>query len=775
MADFLNGLQQNFPLDDNPMGKLLNTGVDKDRNNFLKGLKTTASGQKEDPTYLGFRLLFDFNPSHSVDQETFLPISPILCDGPKIDFPHVSAGIDYFSLAKQIRVDLYDPAHAYNKVPNVTQDLYFYTAQGYLTQRRSQAEAGLRPGGGTADNTTSNRNDALSGFKNLLKGINEKSPWFIQSIDGLDALLKIPTPRSYIGNTTKDRITRGGVLTFNCLDSIDLRTTALADLYRKATYDSVNLRSVLPQNLRKFRMWIIVTELRNMHLDNTILDVLNPFNNSAVSNIASTISNIGQASGILNAPGGPPNASVPLKQKDDVYSNLSKLEPYIFMYQLDLCEFDFDDYTHIPSNLSNAWAKEPVSNKFRIHVGKITEKKLQFNILSDLLQNKSQFAPIVIADSWNLADSVLGGNYDINNDGNLFAQLANNFINNSVSSVIQQFSPVVSQAVLGNAYGFQMSDITNLANSVQDLANGINNLKSPFADSRPQSRGLGGPGQRVYPSIHEDVYGNVNPSYFPAGIGNVYPGGTGYAVMTPTDVYPGDPGIDLGLPDRVYPTITEDDYPNDPGTDLGMPDRVYPVPTEDAYPTVAGVDLGLPARVYPTIAEDDYTTVPGIDLGAPDRVYPATSEDAYPTVEGVDLGLPDRVYPTIIEDDYTTVPGIDLGAPDRVYPATSEDAYPTVEGVDLGLPDRVYPGITNDEYPNDPGSDLGPIGRVYSAPNEDVYPHILPNYPIINARVYPSNLPIDPMAKSDVYPTVPGIDLGDPGRQYPGINDNQYK
>jgi len=679
MADFLSSLQQNFT-SDNPLGNLLNTGVDKDRNRFLTGLKTTSSGQKEDPTYLGFRLLFDFNTGHSVDQETFLPISPILCDADTINSPFTST--DYFSLAKRVRVNIYDQDQASNKIPNATNDFYFYTAQGYLTQRRSQAENGNRSSGGTPSPGSSNRADSLKGFRNILKGINEKSPWFVQSVDGLDNLLKIPLSRSYAGDQIKDKISRSGILTFNCLDSIDLRVTAMADLYRKATFDQIYLRSLIPQNLRKFRMWIIVTEIRNMHLSTNILDVLNPFGNSAISNIATTVSNVSQASGLLNQPAGPPNASDPLSQRDNVYDSLSKLEPYIFMYQLDQCEFDFDDYVHIPSSLSNADNRTPVSNKFRVHVGKITEKKLQFNILSDLIENESQFAPILIADSWNLAGSKLGTSYDVNNDGNLFAQLANNFINNSVSSVIQKYSPVVSRAVLGNAYGFQLTDITNLANSAQDAVNGIKNLSSPFADSRPQSTGKGGPSQRVYPSIHEDVYGNVNPSYFPTGVGNVYPGGTGYATLNPSDV----------------------------------------------YPNVPGKDLGLPGRVYPSILEDDYTTDPGVDLGVPARIYPAPSEDTYPTDPGVDLGLPDRVYPNITEDDYTT----------------------------------------------DPGQSLGPNGRTYVAPSEDVYNIIPPTYPKVNARVYPSTINPTQIVLPDVYPTVPGIDLGEPGRDYPGINEKDY-
>jgi len=817
MADFLNGLQQNFPASGNPGNSLLNTGVDKDRNNFLTGLQTTTSGQKEDPTYLGFRLLFDLNPGNSVDQETFLPISPLLCVADQINMPHIGAGVDYFSLSKQIRVSISGTDKQNNLVPNVTQNFYFYSAKGYLTQRRSSAENGSAPGGGSSAQSSSNRADALIGFRNILQGINAKSPWFIQSVEGLDSLLKIPQSRSYAGDSVKEKISRSGILTFNCLDSIDLRVTAMADLYRKATYDTINLKSVIPQNLRKFRMWIIVTELRNMHLTSNLTDVLNPFGNSAISNLTTTVGNIAQSSGILNTPAGPPNASDPLQSRDSVYGSLSKLEPYIFMYQLDQCEFDFDEYAHIPSTLSNADNRKPVDNRFKIHVGKIIEKKLQYNILSDLLQNQSQFSPILIADSWNLAGSTLATDYSVNNDGNLFAKLANNFINNSVSSVIQKYSPIVSQAVLGNVY--QGSLLSSLTQGISNLGQGNVSGAIQSITNNPSSTGSLGLPSRVYPSISdvdysnegaalgvpnriystpsEDVYSN-NPGTDLGLPSRVYPtindidySNEATALGVPDrvypapseDVYPTVEGVDLGLPDRVYPNIVDDEYTNDPGSDLGVPDRVYPAPSEDVYPTVEGTDLGLPSRVYPNITEDDYITVPGADLGVPDRVYPAPSEDTYPTVEGVDLGLPSRVYPNIVDDEYPNDPGSDLGVPSRVYPTPSEDVYPTVEGTDLGLPDRVYPSIVADEYPNDPGSDLGLPGRVYNIPNEDlyktdpgvdlglpdrVYPHIEENdYTNTIGKVYP---PIE-----DLYKTDPGIDLGLPGRVYPNISDNEYE
>ena len=80
MADFLNQIKDNLSsvTDTN---QILSGNVDKQRTAFLKGLKSTSSGQKEDPTYTGFRIMFDMGYNGLVDPETFLPISPLFSKG----------------------------------------------------------------------------------------------------------------------------------------------------------------------------------------------------------------------------------------------------------------------------------------------------------------------------------------------------------------------------------------------------------------------------------------------------------------------------------------------------------------------------------------------------------------------------------------------------------------------------------------------------------------------------------------------------------------------
>jgi hypothetical protein len=97
----------------------------------------------------------------------------------------------------------------------------------------------------------------LKDFKSLLSKLNSEYPWYFQSIAGLDDAWK----RDYLKPKFKKEIT------ITCLESIDLRVTALMDLYRKVAYDWDNRRAILPDNLRKFDMSIKVYDNRNILRD----------------------------------------------------------------------------------------------------------------------------------------------------------------------------------------------------------------------------------------------------------------------------------------------------------------------------------------------------------------------------------------------------------------------------------------------------------------------------------------------------------------------------
>jgi hypothetical protein len=700
MADLFNGIKENVS-SVTDKSQILNGGVDKQRTNFLKGLKTTTSGQKEDPTYTGFRIMFDFGVGGLVDPETYLPISPLLSDGTgkggaistPSAFPKgmkLDGSKNFFHGSRE---QMYD-------FGNYTGVMHYMTAEGYLRERRTAAENGEagpvtdingksipKDNSELKNGSVSHRADALVGFKNLLNSVNEKSPWFIKSISGLSDILKVTPPRQIGGTGGGYKQQRSGVLTFDCLDSIDLRMNAMAELYRKATYDYQYHRELLPANLRKFRMYIIVTEIRQIDLERNLADVLNPFNIPGIGGAVQNIKNLADGFGLnknkVNPPGNVSN------NLDNFVKATQKLQPYILIYQLDLCEFDFDE-SYPFNSLSNERNVDAVKSQFKVHVGNAKEYKLQYNILSDLIKNESIFAPVLIQDSWNMAGSkILLKDVNLSNSPDLFKRLANNFVNNSVASVVQQqISPLVTSTLLGNAYGFNISDAVRSLNSVQDMVSGIKEMKNPFGDYRPQSKGLGGPSQRQYPDIREDVYPGV-PAINPAAPGaNVYPANSSPNPFNGEDTYPTNPGIDGGLPNRLYPVLKDDEYREVGGdlnnSKLGVPDYLYNTPklNQDMYSDNPGADGGLPKRVYSKIKEDLYPTVPGSDSGVPDREYTGIKEDVYGS-DPLQIGrLDENMYPNALpagslttDDLYPNNPGLDSGLPKRVYPTIDENVY----------------------------------------------------------------------------------------------------
>ena len=105
----------------------------------------------------------------------------------------------------------------------------------------------------------------LEKFLYLLSGVNSQTPWYFQTLAGLKDAWNWDISKPYIGDDKK--------LTIECLESIDLRVTALMDLYRKACYDWKHRREVVPENLRKFRVSVYVYEARSINNPNSIATV----------------------------------------------------------------------------------------------------------------------------------------------------------------------------------------------------------------------------------------------------------------------------------------------------------------------------------------------------------------------------------------------------------------------------------------------------------------------------------------------------------------------
>ena len=102
------------------------------------------------------------------------------------------------------------------------------------------------------------REIALFKFVGTLSYINENAPWFFNSVSGLNEASNIKINEPFKKNEIEIGIKE---------DAVDMRLTTLFDYYKFACFDYVNLKEILPENLRKFDMSVVVYGVPIRYLD----------------------------------------------------------------------------------------------------------------------------------------------------------------------------------------------------------------------------------------------------------------------------------------------------------------------------------------------------------------------------------------------------------------------------------------------------------------------------------------------------------------------------
>ena len=207
----------------------------------------------------------------------------------------------------------------------------------------------------------------LEKFLYLLSGVNSQTPWYFQSLAGLKEAWALPIDKPYIGDDKK--------LEIECMESIDLRVTALMDLYRKACYDWKNRREVVPSNLRKFRLSVFVYEARVFGNPNSIANVEAPsptpnagyggnIQGDAARQNAALVSRLIGKDETRNDPN-TPNVNVVMGAQMSTTRNL---------FHFDFCEFDMNQASHLDtvSNMEPAEIKQKIAIKY----GEVEEENM---------------------------------------------------------------------------------------------------------------------------------------------------------------------------------------------------------------------------------------------------------------------------------------------------------------------------------------------------------------------------------------------------------------
>ena len=351
--------------------------------------------------------------------------------------------------------------------PNAAEELDWYTystAYSYL-QLNDELE----------------RAEYLKQFILLLSNINSESPWYFSSINGLsDAVTRnnfFKDPK--IETSEKRKITINSALP----DTIDQRLMTLMDLYRHLTYSYTHKRIILPSNLRKFDMSIVLYSLpiKRLHTPTRT-----PKITDALGAVGKYIENIG-----------PSNSTTDTSRKG--YANFGSIDKltnedaskseYVASFKVfDFigCEFNFpgEPYGEINNGTEGFGFKFKPS--IEINYDECLETRynefLPELIISDLLKldttRFSMFDPSKRSgESIEDTSNILYDYEDIKkNVGNRKTYTDISFedddtLTNQALGVLSSYTaPKVTQkVVLGNIYGFSLSDAVRTANEALDL------------------------------------------------------------------------------------------------------------------------------------------------------------------------------------------------------------------------------------------------------------------------------------------------------------------
>ena len=108
----------------------------------------------------------------------------------------------------------------------------------------------------------------LRNFKKVLLKINKEMPWFWQKVSGLEATQQYGKMEEPFRGAEKPKID------IECLEeNIELTAIGLMTLYKNAVYDYARFVEVLPKNLRHFRIFITMSEVRTFQQDTGARDL----------------------------------------------------------------------------------------------------------------------------------------------------------------------------------------------------------------------------------------------------------------------------------------------------------------------------------------------------------------------------------------------------------------------------------------------------------------------------------------------------------------------
>jgi hypothetical protein len=329
------------------------------------------------------------------------------------------------------------------------------------------------------------RYEYLKLFQDLLIDTNYWMPWYWQGIEGLDKVWdykKLIDP--YKGGNDS-------VIKITTLESIDLRITALMDLYRRACFDYEFRREIIPSNLRKFQVTVFVQEIRNIQVNFGSVNESN-----SVINNSNPSSNFGSNPTTYNA-----NLETEAQRAAASTARVSNEFGANIMFTLKYCEFDPDKSSGNWGSLSMAGG-DAATQQISFTYDSVDESYLNPTINNlpygfDAAGMNYSFLDTLGSPITGSGKSFLQKMIDLKEDpdfdikkvanaaaanaGAALQQAALDRVDNLVAQGLNAVNSRLNRLLLGNVYGFSPSEFLAdpAGQTINTLQNGVVNAFAP--------------------------------------------------------------------------------------------------------------------------------------------------------------------------------------------------------------------------------------------------------------------------------------------------------
>ena len=217
-----------------------------------------------------------------------------------------------------------------NVIPNTSAMRYLYGIREYYTHEKIE-----------------DRMLALARFTYTLSYINSMCPWFFIGVNGL----------SKLNGVNLQELSKEKSIELICNgDSVDMRLNTLLDMYKYACYDEINLKEIIPQNLRKFDMSIVIMNVPIKYFQTGIIASGQDSRMSQIGSNGSTVLNkfikgMNEVTSFINGSNGKNFDYKSIVGKGNSNNNRLSFQ----MYTLKNCEIDPESFTgYSPSGANNS-------------------------------------------------------------------------------------------------------------------------------------------------------------------------------------------------------------------------------------------------------------------------------------------------------------------------------------------------------------------------------------------------------------------------------------